>query len=624
MAIKKEEEAVVKLGSLFFLMSLFISSFALGSLKVETTLSDNHLEVGDQITYRVTIISDEKMVRPGSKFNPPEIKGLDYMGVSESSSTGISITNSTRTASYKMIMSINYACMQEGDFRIPSVDLDLPGGLKTKSIAFKVYKKLPANLKKKQSSTAGRRRSRMDTLLNQFMGNTGLQQPQQNGSFKPEFFTEVEVNKSEVFKGEQIIATWYVYLSANTSLGSFDTLEFPTLRGFWKEDVNFATRFYWKPIEKNGKRYVRSVLSSYALTPYNAGVLDIDSFTLRAVVSQQRFFSRQRKVLKAVSTPLKVVVKDLPKPVPSSYFGGVGRFKVDSGRVSQKKEVLFAEPFIYRVRVIGDQANTKFIKPPKIDTGKEFEVYNVEEDYKFIPQKVSSYKDFKYTIVPKKEGTYRLPEVKVSFLNAETGVYYDSYVKLPVFKVLPNVNADKIKDADFAEDVKVEEKPLEEEFALRQGNSLLDYLYVRIPYSVQIAFLLLTIGLCIFLYKKVATVEVKEESLIKNLEERTHKAAATFKKGDRKEALDELINVYSLLIGGVSGKRFGVEEAFNKATENLPPSLKSDSEELKKLNATLQELRFGSVLESKENQVKLQECLEQFTKLFSEVRDYLR
>ncbi|MGH1467537.1 MAG: BatD family protein [Bdellovibrionales bacterium] len=614
-----------KLGSLFFFVNLLFSSLAFGSLKVESSLSDHHLEIGDQVTYRITVISDEKLVRPGKQFSPPEIKGLDYMGVSESSSTGISITNSKRTASYKIIISINYACMREGNFKIPSVDLDLPGGLRTKSINLKVYKKLPANLKKSQSSTAGRRRNRIDSLLDQFMGRTTVQPgTQQRGDFNPEFFTEVEIDKNEVFKGEQVIATWYVYLSANTSLGSFDTLEFPTLRGFWKEDVNFATRFYWKPVLRNGKRYVRSVLSSYALTPYNAGVLNVDSFTLRAVVSQQSFFNRQRKVLKAVSTPLSITVKDLPKPVPASYFGGVGRFKVDSGRSSQKREVLFAEPFIYRIRVIGDKANTKFIKPLKIDTGKEFEVYNIEEEYKFIPQKVSSYKDFKYTIVPKKEGTYRLPEVKVSFLNAETGEYYDSYVKLPVFKVLPNKNADKIKDADFAEDVESTEGDLETAFTFKKGVSYVDYIYVGIPYSLQVIFLLLTLGFCFFLYKRISKVEVGEESLIKNLEERTHKAAATFKAGKRKEALDELINVYSLLIGGVSGKRFGVEEAFNKATENLPPSLKSDSEDLKKLNETLQELRFGSVLESKENQVKLQECLEQFTKLFSEVRDYLR
>ncbi len=611
-----------KLGSCFLFFELFLSAFAWSSFKVETSLSDTNLEIGDQVTYTIKIISGEKLVRPGAKFQPPEIHGLDYMGVSQSSSTGLSISNFKKIASYKMTTAISYACMKEGNFKIPSIDLDL-NGLKTQSLSFKVYKKLPVHLKKQQSRVAGRRRNQMKSLLDQFTGNSGFFGQTSSEEFKPEFFTEVEVNKSEVFKGEQLIATWYVYLSVNTSLGSFDTLEFPTLRGFWKEDVNFATRFYWKPVVKNGKRYIRSILSSYALTPYNQGSLEIDSFKLRAVVLTSGFFNRKKKVLSAVSAPLLIKVKALPTPIPESYFGGVGRFKVDSGNVNEKREVLFAKSFIYTIKVIGDEANVKFIKPPKIDTGGEFLIYNVEEEYKFFPEKVSSYKDFKYTIVPKKVGTYRLPDIKISFFHGDSSVYYDAYVKLPIFKVLPNKNIKKIKDADFAKKEVKQGAHLDEKLEPQSGRAYGDYFFTHIPYFIQCLFLFITLGLCFWMYKKLSKVTLIQESLIKRLEERTHRAAETFKKGDEKKALNELINIYSLLIGGVSGKRFGVEDVFSRAAQNLPPSLKSNSEALKNLNETLQKLRFGSGLESGENQAKLQKCLKQFTKLFSDLKDYL-
>ncbi len=612
-----------KLGSYFLFFELFFSTYAWCSFNVETSLSDTNLEIGDQITYTITIVSDKKQVRPGAKFKPPKIDGLDYMGVFESSSTGISINNFKKTASYKMSTSINYACMKEGDFKIPPIDLDL-NGIKTQSITFKVYKKLPAHLKKQQSKVAGRRKNQIKSLFDQFMGNNGLLDQVDQVEFNPEFFTEVQVNKNEIFKGEQLVATWYVYLSANTSLGSFDTLEFPTLQGFWKEDINFATRFYWKPIVKNGKHYIRSILSSYALTPYNKGSLEIDSFKLRAVVSTSGFFNRKRKVLNAVSAPLLIKVKALPTPIPESYFGGVGRFKVDSENVNQRREVLFAESFIHTIRVIGDKANVKFIKPPKIDTGNEFLVYNIEEEYKFFPEKVSSYKDFKYTIVPKKVGIYRLPDIKISFLNADLAVYYDTYVKLPVFKVLPNKNVEKIKDADFAKEVVKKDVYLNERLDFQSGRAYGDYFFAHIPYSIQGLFLFITLGLCFWIYKTFSKVEFVQENLIKQLEQRTQRAAEIFKKGDRKKALNELINIYSLLIGGISGKRFGVEEVFFKAAKNLPPSLKSNNQELKSLNEALQKLRFGSGLESRENQVKLQKCLKQFAKLFLEFKEYLR
>lgn len=614
-----------KLGSfiIFFNFLILGSTSAASSIKVESTISDKNLEVGDQVTYKIIVTSKERLTRPGANFKPPLIKGLDYMGVSESSSTGIRIVNSKRSATYKVTMSISYACLKAGMYTVPSLDLDLKG-VRTRALKFRVYKSLPKKLKIKRSPVAGKRRSQMNSLLDQFMGRGSSQA--NKGVFAPEFFTKVELDKTEVFKGEQIIATWYVYLSPNTALTTFDTLEFPTLRGFWKEDVHFSSRFHWKPVTMNGKTYIRSVLSSYALTPYNAGTLVVDSFNLRVVVARQSFFNRSRKILNSTSEKVEVRVKPLPKPIPSSYFGGVGRFKVDGGQRGRVVQALYGDPIIYKVRIIGDRANTKFIKPPKLDLGSDFSLYDTEEEFIFVPQKISSYKDFKYTIVPKKEGVLRMPEVKVSFLDPSTEEYYHAYVKPPTFRVLPNKNVKKIKDMDYGESGEGEaavKKGLI--FKPKKGRSILDYLYKHTPYSVQGVLLLLVLLLCFGIYKtKSKVVEETQETLIKQLEERTHKAAATLRQGKKKEALDELINVYSLLIGGVSGKRYGVEEEFAKAAENLPPSLKSGAEELKKLNATLQELRFGATLESKENQVKLQECLKQFNNLFLEVREYLR
>ncbi len=625
------------LGSLkteiLLIVILMCSLFSLNvqaSVNVKTELSNTNLEVGDQLTYKIIISSDERLIRPGAKFKPPVIKGLDYMGISESSSTGISFQNFKKTATYTTTMSINYSCLKEGAYTVKPLRLDIPGGERTKAVRFKVYTKLPAHLQK-QKAVKRRRRGGigggMGSLLDQFMGNMGGMSQNFQGAkdFTPEFFTKVEVDKSEVYAGEQVIATWYVYLSPNTALSSFDTLEFPTLRGFWKEDVHFSSRFFWKPSILNGKTYMRAVLSSYALTPYNSGDLLIDSFKLRVVASQQRFFSPNRKVLNAVSEKVKIKVKELPKPVPASFFGGVGRFKIDGGRGREGIEVLYGEPYVYQIRIIGDRANTKFLKVPRLDLGKEFSLYNTEEDFVFLPQKVSSYKDFKYTLIPKKEGVLRIPELKVSFLNPESGEYYAVYVKPPVFKVLPNEQIKKIKDADFGD--KPEEKVAVKDLKLqpKKGKSFVDFLYGHIPYRIQVLILVLALGLCFWVYRTKSKVMGSASApLIKQLEERTHNAAKILREGRQKEALDELINIYSLLIGGVSGKRFGVEEEFSKAAENLPPSLKSESESLKSLNANLQELRFGARLESKENQAKLKECLERFKSLFSEVREYLR
>lgn len=624
---KQERVMMIKAGRFlvvyFFMFTCLVPLTAFAGLKVSTVASDNNLEVGDQVTLTVDITSDQKITRPGPKFQPPVVKGLDYMGVQESSSTSISFNGMSRSSNYKITQIITYACMKEGSFVIPSVSLDLPGGLKTKEIRLKVYKELPKNLKKKRSSVASRGRNKRRSLLDQFMGFGSKAMSGVTAEFNPDFFAEVEVDKTTIFEGEQLIATWYVYISEKTTMQNFDTLEFPTLRGFWKEDINFATRFYWKPVVRDGKKYLRSMLNSYALTPYNAGTFDVDSFKLRVVVSPQSFFSQNRKVLLAESKKTPITVKPLPQPVPETFLGGVGRFKVDSGNADQKKQVLYAEPFRHKIRIIGDRANAKFIKAPKIELGEEFGVYNVKESYEFVKAKVSSYKDFTHTLIPKKEGVYTLPDTKVTFLDPQTEEYYDLYLKFPTFKVLPNKNAGKIRDEDFNdlfEDAELEDAA----FKVEDKSFSWDFLFFNFSWKVQFLLFLMFLSFAFWYYKKFSLFKETQTQLIEKLEKRTAKAAKMFQEGHRKASLDELINIYSLLIGGVLGKRFGVEETFSKATEHLPPSLKSQASELELLNENLQSLRFGSTLESRENQDKLEKCLNQFKTLFTKIRVYLR
>ncbi len=394
------------------------------------------------------------------------------------------------------------------------------------------------------------------------------------------------------------------------------------MRGFWKEDVNFATRFYWKPVIKNGKPYVRSILNSYALTPYNSGSFEVDSFKLRAVVSPQSFFAQNRQVLTALSPKVSITVKPLPTPIPDTFYGGVGRFKIDSEKAGEKREVLYAEPFRHRLRIIGDKSNAKFIKPPKIDLGGEMVVYNTDETFEFIRSKLSSYKDYVYTLIPKKEGLFTPPDSVMTFLDPETEEYYDLFVEFPTFKSLPNKRAGKIKDEDF--DEMLGKKPKEEKvFSRINDSAYLDFIFFHINLKIQIAVFFLFILFAAWYFIRNSSYEETGEVLVAVLEKRTQNALKLFDDGDYKNALSELINVYSLLIGGLTGKRFGVEGAFEEASKALPASLKSEERLLRHLNTNLQELRFGSLLESDKNQDKLRKCIEQFQNLFLKMRAYL-
>jgi len=622
-----------KLGrALGLFLILFVAQPSFAKLKVETYLATSSLEIGDLVEMTVVLESSKSQRGVGPKFKPPVVEGLEYQGTTPAGSgTMINYTTGALTKRYTQKIVVNYLTLKEGFFTVPAIDLDVPEKIKTKPLSFKVYKELPANLKRKgQAQNQNQNQNPFGssgTLLDQLFGRS-QNQAVQGDSQSLEFFTEVEVSKTEVFKGEQLLATWYIYVTPGASLGTFDTLRFPTLKGFWKEDVNFAARFYWKNVNRNGKKYMRALLSSYALTPYNSGSYEIDPFELRTVVTKG-FFNARRKILKAKSDPIAITVKPLPEPVPKTFSGGVGRFKVDSVSANISS-VLLGEPFEVSFRVVGDESTTKFLKTPEMDLDENFKLYKVKEDHKFVVSNVSSYKYFKYSLIPRKVGVYRFPDLKLSFLDANSGEYYDEYVKLPTYKVLPNKNAPSIADEIFEEEKSLGALADQDQLAAlsfkenTSGNGALEILYSKLSlvWTLVLWVIFLIAGLIVF--KKTSYVPPIKESLAFELEKRALAVAQLLKENKRNQALSELINILSLLVGAVNGKRFGAEKEIEQAVKTLPTGLKSGGLKLKSLNDELQEMRFGSSLESYTNKDKLETCLKVFKELFLEFREYLR
>src|SRR5690606_8668813 len=72
------------------------------------------------------------------------------------------------------------------------------------------------------------------------------------------FFIDVEVDKRHVYEGEQILVSYYIY--SRGRITEIDTLKYPTLVGFWKEDIELATRLNFQPAIINGVQYNRALL----------------------------------------------------------------------------------------------------------------------------------------------------------------------------------------------------------------------------------------------------------------------------------------------------------------------------------------------------------------------------
>ena len=622
-----------KLGKMLTLLLIFsvapIRSEA--TTKVEAKIVNADVEVADQVQLEVSITSDDGMKDFGENFKPPQSVSdgaLEFISSSMSSNTSYRIANGKTEASFLKKLTLTYAAYKEGTWYIPEFSVNDELNESVGPFKVRVYKNLPDQFKQKQQQAQNPSANNgFGSLFRQFFGRDAGDDPFDNRTGQEEnltFFSEVEVDKTTVFEGEQVFAKFYIY--TNGVITKFDTLKFPTLEGFWKEDVEFANRFNWESVERDGKQYQRAILSSYILIPYTNGEHVIDSFDLRATVSGAGFgFIRDSKIFKKKSQEVKINVlplNPLPEDSLGQYKGGVGNFGIDILGETDKKEILQGETFRLKLKVVGSESSVKFIEAPDLDLGDQFKLLSVEEDYKFFPAKLSSIKVFTYNLIPLKEGLYKIPDLKMMFhKNYETQLqppyYYDLTQEMPTLKVKKNLNTNKFVDEEFIE---IEKNKVIQPF---KSTWLEKAASVKIPDYVYyfLFFIILLVGG--FIFRKELEFLEKPISFEEKLTRQNKEIEQNINDKNFETAATQFINLNYLLVGGLTGKRLSTEEEYLKSLQSLPAGLKSKKELFSEIMKETQHLRFGCDLRLKENQDKLLECLKKFDQLYIEVKPYL-
>ena len=104
-----------------------------------------------------------------------------------------------------------------------------------------------------------------------------------------------------------------------------DTLKYPTLKGFWKEDIHLTTNLSYEEEVVGGVPYRKALLASYALFPMDEGSAVIDPYKAKATIVGLNL--RNFQTVKS-SREIPIVVKPLPaENRPSHFTGGLESFK---------------------------------------------------------------------------------------------------------------------------------------------------------------------------------------------------------------------------------------------------------------------------------------------------------
>lgn len=265
-----------------------------------------------------------------------------------------------------------------------------------------------------------------------------------------DLFIKVVVDKSKVYVGEQITASYKLYarLPMNVNISKL-----PSLNGFWTQDFDMPGGKI-TPVEEvvNGQRYQVFTLKKSALFPQQTGTLELDPAEAEGMArimqkSKQRdpffddpffnsffmddpfadeFFGRtsyKDVKVKLKSKPVKIEVMPLPVDgKPESFTNAVGNFTVSS---SIDKTDISTDDVVNLKLTINGSGNIKLIEAPVLKLPNGLTAYDpiVVDTITGRTTTISGSKTITYSITPRTPGDYNIPSIPFTYFNSQTGKY---------------------------------------------------------------------------------------------------------------------------------------------------------------------------------------------------------
>lgn len=240
-----------------------------------------------------------------------------------------------------------------------------------------------------------------------------------------DLFMRLQVDKRKVVLGEPITATLKLY--SRVSIAGFEDVKFPSFDGFWSQAIYNPTNVEFQRESIGEEVYEVAILRTYKLIPQKIGDLVIDPAEMVCQVQVRNrsastgnpfdsFFQNDYNIIrKRVRTKsVTLSVEDLPKPQPSSYCGGVGKFSMAVQLSRDSVRMHDAASLIVKIK---GEGNLNLLEAPKIKFPPEFEVYDVKSSDE------NGMRVFEYPFIARHYGNYSLGPVEFSYYDIESKSY---------------------------------------------------------------------------------------------------------------------------------------------------------------------------------------------------------
>jgi len=632
---------VTKIGKWTVLFSLmftpFVAEAAGEEIKVYSSVDRKEVGQGEGFVLSVTVSSKGSVSASDPKL--PSVTDFDLLNSWTGTESRSLFTNGKFTVEQSRVFNYMLAANKTGRLQIGAVEVVVDGKPYTTQPIIMEVKEVSGNPggARQQLAQRGQRRGQpqqedeedpmgdMEDLFNELLKRRGLPSgrggPSAGGvgdtAINPQeaFQIRVEVDKSTAYVGEQVTANFYLYTRGQ--IRDIDTLNYPSLKGFWKEEIEIAQRLEFENHVMNGLVYKRALLASFALFPIKDGKSTIDPYRAKCtVITADNFGFGRPYVFTKASNPVTVNVLSLPlEGQPKDFTGAVGQFKMAAN--VEQAAVPANQPVTLKVRVAG-RGNAKLIELPQLNLPPSMELYDTKKESKYFKDG-QSYKEFELLLIPREPGLITIPAVGFSAFDPVTKKYYSQKSDEFKIQVTPAMGAENDMKR-MAQGPKPESKAVEEGIpGLAFGDNEAS-LMEKIPVGAWAGvYTLIFLSLGFQAWTSLRPGFIKKD-LRKILKDRIAKLKVSASAGDFRKVGIEGTNVFYLILGEVAGLG-GSSFEFDKVLLNAPPSVRRDlGDKLKKMLSELEVLGFApeEVLGQRKDQKELAGLIDRLEDLLNQ------
>lgn len=386
-----------------------VLAYSASSVRISIEPSGTVPGVGD--TFYLMIVTQNVNGTPAPVHSFPGCKVL-FPLQQRNSSYNYSEVNGRRVASEsKVSYAVTLRAETPGTYTFGPISV---GGVKSNKVSYKIGTK--------SKNSAGRSAS------NQTSTPSGG--PVLKSSDNGNLFLRATVSNSAPYEQQGVEYVVRLYTSY-TSIFDWTAAASPKFGNCTYEASNDVSRSL-SLAEYNGRAYESAVIARYIIYPTQPGIAKIlgNSYTGSVAATytyEDPFYGIMRRVQpkQIEAKPNDIDLHVRPLPAHEGVLNGVGRFKVSAQLISKRFRAHEAATVRYTVSGTG---NLGFLSMPDLREIYPADIKFLKSDDSMKKQvgssSVSGTVTFDCTVIPQREGDFKLPSVKFLFFDPEKGSYY--------------------------------------------------------------------------------------------------------------------------------------------------------------------------------------------------------